>query len=148
MGPIVCTPRIWTKNWPGVGIFCVQTSHMSPIFHMAGDFTKKKENAYTSWYVTSWNLGYQRMYNCFCLFFCLFFVLFLCFVLFLFPPPPFFFKLEYIYHIWSLGLDRALAYLVLLHNVFAQMVNIFSCVLLYIAYVEENKNYINYYVYG
>ena len=40
--------------------------------------------------------------------------------------------------LWSLGLDRPLAYfLVLLHNVFAKMYYISLCVLLYITYVEE-----------
>ena len=43
------------------------------------------------------------------------------------------------YHKWSLGLDRPLAYfLVLLHNVLTKMY-IFPCVLLYTAYVEEDK---------
>ena len=47
--------------------------------------------------------------------------------------------------LWSLGLDRPLAYfLVLLHNVFAEMYYIFRCfaVGLYCIYVEEIKNYV------
>ena len=45
----------------------------------------------------------------------------------------------YLQILWSLGLDRPVAYfLVLLHNVFCSNVLYFlMCFLLYIAYVEE-----------
>ena len=62
MGPIFDTGSV-PKTVTGIGNLCAKTLHLSPIFHMAGHFTKKVLLLHDIWLLqcTSWNLVYQRI---------------------------------------------------------------------------------------